>query len=205
MDLIVATCRVLASRPRLQLLRALQAHPASTVNDLAALVGLPPDVASHQLKILGNFQLVQAVPRGRYVHYRLGKTTAVSHPFLRDILAFLHKTLGPHNSTPCKVWNSGAPENEAGELIKVFTTYTHLRRLLILRQLACHGASTPSDLMARVGMSPAATSRHLVKLQRRGILCAEGLPPHLWRIATQDVPVLQRRLLDVVTRALKPV
>ena len=46
MDLIVAACRTLASRPRLRLLHAIYAAPAITVRDLANAVAQPPAATS---------------------------------------------------------------------------------------------------------------------------------------------------------------
>jgi DNA-binding transcriptional ArsR family regulator len=203
MDLIVAACRALACRPRLHLLRALQARPASTVNGLAETVGLAPGLTSHQLKLLSNFHFVQAVPCGRYVRYQPAKTGNVSNAFLRETLELLHRTMGELNSTPHEVWNSGAQKEKDEELMKLFTTYTHLRRLLMLRQLAAKGACSAADLAVQVGMSAAATSRHLLKLQRRGVVRAEAPPPHMWHLVRSAAPALRRNMLDIVLRALK--
>ena len=203
MDLIVAACRVLANRPRLHLLQALQAKPASTVSDLALAVGLPLGVVSHQLKLLGQFHFVQARPSGRYVRYRPANPAQVASPFLRNVLELVQKNLADRNSTLREVWNSRAQQKQDEELVKTFTTYTHLRRLLILRQLATRGAYTPADLARLVGMSPPAACRHLAKLQRRGVACFAGPPPHVWRLATQPGKSLQRNLLDIVSHALK--
>jgi len=203
MDLIVAVSRALASRPRLHLLQALQSRPGITVNELAETVGLTPSVASYELKLLGNFHFVQAIPNGRFVHYQPAKTGHLSNIFLRETLELLHRTLGGLNSTPCEVWNSVAQKEQDEKLVKMFTTYTHLRRLLLLRQLAVKGACPAADLAAHITMSAAATSRHLAKLQRRGVVCAEGPPPHVWRLLTPAEPALRRNMLNIVLRALK--
>ena len=203
MDLIIAACRTLASRPRLHLLQSLQARPVSTVNELAATVGLAPGVTSHHLKMLGNFHFVQAVPSGRYVHYQPARTGHVANGFLRETLVLLHQTLGGLNSTHREVWNSGAQKGNDEELVKLFTTYTHLRRLLMLRQLAVKGACSAADLARHVGMSAPATSRHLLKLQRRGVVSAEGPPPHRWQLSTHAAPALRRTMLNIVLRALQ--
>ena len=203
MDLIVAVCRTLASEPRLHLLRAVQSVPDSTVRDLAASTSLSPDIASQQLKLLGRFQFVRSAPRGRYVYYQPANSRDLSNVFLRDMLTFLHQVPGMRNSTPCKVWNSDEQEKWGDELIKLFTTYTHLRRLLILRHIARDGACTPADLTEYIGMSLTATSRHLAKLRRRGVVCADGKPPCVWRLNQQVEPTLRRALFKIILRALK--
>lgn len=153
--------------------------------------------------MLGNFHLVQAAPSGRYVHYQPARTGPVSNGFLRATLLLLQRTLNAQNSTPREVWNSGAQKEKDEELVKLFTTYTHLRRLLMLRHLAVKGSASAADLARHVGMSAAATSRHLLKLQRRGVVSAEGPAPHRWQLSTHTAPALRRTMLNIVLRALK--
>lgn len=203
MDLVVAACRALANRSRLHLLRALQQHPGTTVKGLAKIVGLVPDFASQQLKLLVNYHFVQAVPRGRRVLYHPAKPLYVSNQFLRETLALVHQTMGKPILTPGETWDSESQKKADADMIKVFTTYTHLRRLLVLRYLAIKGPSSPVDLMTQVGMSRAAVHRHLTKLQRRGVLINVDSKSHLWRMATKPSAMMQRKMLGIVLRALR--
>jgi DNA-binding IclR family transcriptional regulator len=203
MDLIVAACRALANRVRLHLLWALHAHPGTTVKELAKAAGLTPAFTSQQLKLLGNYHFVQATPRGRRVYYHPAKPGHVSNQFLRETVTLLHQTMAQLHPTPCKVWDADHQQKADDAMFKVFTTYTHLRRLLMLRYLALNGASTPAAVMAHVGMSFAAVHRHLTKLQRRGVLQSDGPRPHLWSIATKLPAPMSRNMLAVVLRALR--
>ena len=202
MDLIVTACRALANRARLNLIRAIHAKPGSTVNALAKTVRLPPNGTSHHLKLLGNFHFVQCIPSGRYVRYRPAKPSHISNDFLRAMLAYLHNTLGGLNPTPHEVWDSAARKKQDAELVNVFTTYTHLRRLLVLRQLVLKGSRTSVELAALVGMSDSAINRHLAKLHRRGVVRAAGAPPYTWQIET-DMPPLRQNLLRIVVDVLQ--
>ena len=84
----------------------------------------------------------------------------------------------------------------------LFTTYTHLRRLLLLRKLAGANACTTAELSAAVGMSDLATARHLDKLLRRGVVSVTGTAPPTWRLAQGVRPALRRRLLTAVLHAI---
>ena len=206
MDLIVTACRALANRNRLRLLRAIHAQPGVTAHALATTTALPAESVSKHLKLLVGLRLVAARPQGRCVHYAPPQPRATSHPFLRD-LQFLTQDLfcaTPSKSTLGQVWNetpaSGAASEQA--LMKLFTTYTHLRRLLLLRQLLRHGPCSTAQLIAGVGISNQAVHRQLRKLQRRGAVTVTEKIPVLWQLARPVGCACQRQLLDDVLRAL---
>jgi DNA-binding transcriptional ArsR family regulator len=204
MDLIIAVCRTLASRPRLHLLRALYAQPGITVNALAEAVKLPPFSASHHLKLLGSFPFIEAVPSGRQVHYRPAAADHISNNFLRDVQQLLQGVFAARQQAaaePAQPVTHGAEQDEV--LMKLFTTYTHLRRLLILRHLALNGACTAAELEQRIGMSPAAMARHLDKLLRRGLVSVAGDAPPTWDLAPLPKPGLCRSLRVVILHKLK--
>ncbi len=203
MDLIVAACRVLANRHRLHLLQAVFTHPNSHVAALAANVGLPPDIASQQLKLLGSFHFIHARPKGRYVLHQTARPDDVSSPFLRDVLALLQRALAHKALTPCGAWQTESQQKRDYELIRTFTTYTHLRRLVILRNLAARTNCTALELGQLVHMSPAATRRHLEKLKRRGVVRSDGETTDSWRLEHQMEGVLPRDMLRIILRALQ--
>ena len=208
MDLIVAVCRALANRNRLRLLRVIHAQPGTTAHALATTTALPAESVSKHLKLLGSFHLVSATPQGRYVRYAPPSPRSTSHPFLRDIQALLHGLFGStqSNSTLGQVWNRTPPPLEEAEeelLMKLFTTYTHLRRLLILRYLARSGACTAEQVADSVRMSNPAVNRHLHKLRRRAVVSATEVPPVLWKLARPAGFACRQQLLDSVLRSLK--
>lgn len=202
MDIIVSVCRVLANRQRLSLLRTIYAQPDATVQVLATAIALPIESASKHLKLLANFRLVEARPQGRYVHYNPGHPRPGGHPFLRDLLAGLPTLLKSH-CTLAQVCNSGAPAAEADEaLLKTFTTYTHLRRLLLLRYLLNHGSAAAVELAAEIHMSPTAVHRHMRKLQRRAVVAITAGTPLRWVLIRPERTDSRRQLLDIILRSL---
>ena len=204
MDLIVAACRTLASRPRLQLLRAIYAQPGITVKVLAEAVKLPPDNTSHHLKLLSGFPFIQAVPSGRCVHYRPAEAEHISNHFFHDLQQLLQDVFASQQQAAAE---PGQPARNQAEqdafLMKLFTTYTHLRRLLILRHLAVNGACTAAVLEQRIGMSPAAMARQLDKLLRRGLVSVVGDAPPTWDLEPKPKSGLCQSLRTVVLRELK--
>lgn len=207
MHLVVSVCRVLASRSRLRLLRVIHEQPGLTVEALASAAALSVPVASRHLSSLANYQLAQATPGGRYVRYAPARPRSTSHRFLLEMQAYLQDMLGAQQP-------AGVLANVCAEaveptwtavhdaLIKLFTAYTHLRRLFLLRYLARRGASTVEQLCAQLNMSAAAAHRHLHKLQRRGLLMSSA-DSNSWMMATHLKPSGQRRLLAIVMRAVQ--
>ncbi len=209
MDLIVAVCRTLANRARLRLLRAIHAQPDITVQALASATALlVPEVSKH-LKMLGGFHLIRARPQGRFVHYAPAGPGSASHPFLQDMQSLVRDMFGSatSNSTLRKVWNfTPSPEVAAEEelFMKLFTTYTHLRRLMILRCLLQAGPLSTDQLAGRLKMSGPAMHRHLNKLQRRAVVTVTAKRPQVWCLARPTDFAFRRQLLDNVLRSLKP-
>ena len=206
MDLIVTACRALANRTRLRLLHAIYTRPLLAVRELAANIAQAPAATSQQLKLLCNFHFIEAVPQGRQVFYRPAGPEATAHRFLRDLRALLGEVMSAKelNRIPLEVCDKANASNEAilEALVKLFTTYTHLRRLLLLRQLATGTDTTVTALTERIGMSPDAVYRHLDKLRRRGVVTYQGTLPESWRVSAHRGPTCRERLLTLVLRAL---
>ena len=207
MDVIVAACRVLSSRPRLGLLRTLHGQPGLTVEDLAATSSVPAGMVSKHLKLLGGFHLVHTVPRGRCLHCYPPRPGTTRHEFLRELQILVRELFkdDEQNSTPAQVWNfAGASswEEALEKLPKFFSSYTHLRRLLLLRCLARQGIRSTEQLAAEIHISIPAIHRHLHKLQRRGLICAAGRAPTQWQLAAPVEPIFHRKLLSIILREL---
>jgi DNA-binding MarR family transcriptional regulator len=208
MDLIVTACRVLANPMRLQLLRVIYTRPGLAVRELAAEIAAPPAATSQQLKRLCNFHFIEAVPSGRQVFYRPAGSGTTANQFLRDLHALVSAVMSAKepNRTPHEVCDSADASWDAVQaaLMKLFTTYTHLRRLLLLRQLAVGKGDTAVALAERIGMSPDAAYRHLDKLRRRGVVVCSGQPPERWQVATHRGQSCRQKLLALVLRAMRP-
>jgi DNA-binding transcriptional ArsR family regulator len=210
MDFIVAACRTLASRSRLRLLRAVYEEPGSTVQALAKAVELPVHAASKHLKLLREHHLIRAMPSGRYVRYALPVENDTESRFLRNLQALMKDLLDGKkcNFTLAQVWND-APQSETGweavfaGLEKHVTTYTHLRRLLILRELARKHTCRAEEITGTIRMSAGALGRHLDKLQRRGVIREPATKAGAWTIVRDARPPCRQRLLEIVLRALQ--
>jgi DNA-binding IclR family transcriptional regulator len=188
----------------LRLLHVIHTKPGQFVNALAEAVTQPPAVVSHQLKLLGDFHFVQAAPSGRRVAYHPASARTTNHPFLcglRGLVARVMRDAGPLRGA--KSLRGQEFEAWVGSLVKLFTTYTHLRRLLILRQLVKDGTGTIAGLTERIGLSPAAAYRHLDKLCRRGIVVCDGKEPAHWRLAPGGGDNLRQQLQSLVVCELK--
>ena len=208
MSLIVTVCRTLASRPRLRLLRAIHAAPKITVSNLATAVAQSPDTVSHHLKLLCDFHFVRAVPCGRHVYYQPGPDLPAAHPFLRGVRHLLQEVCTATHPcrTPvqvCDKADAASWEAVFSALVELVTTYTHLRRLLILKHLTGTGACGAYELAEHVGMSPDATYRHLDKLKRRSVVASSGSTPELWFVRPHKGRNFHDQLLALVLQELR--
>jgi DNA-binding IclR family transcriptional regulator len=207
MQLIVSVCRTLANRRRLRLLHAVHEEPDRTVETLAAATGLPLGATSRHLRMLQSYQLVQAQPSGRYVRYAPARPYASSTRFIQDMQALLRDVLGADKPERvlAAVGTAAGPASWAAvyeALFKMFTAYTHLRRLMLLRYLTRRGACTVEQLCEQLKMSKAAAHRHLRKLRRRALV-NPSQAALLWSFAPQTQASGQQRLLTCVVRALQ--
>ncbi|MBM4078812.1 MAG: winged helix-turn-helix transcriptional regulator [Planctomycetes bacterium] len=209
MDLIVKTCRILASRVRLRMLQAIYRSPGITVQDMAKCAGVADFAASKHLKLLADCHLVQTTPSGRYVHCSPPSPRTTSNRFLTDMQELVRELFGERaNRTPAQVcdWLGASDETSDAAfsaVIRHVTVYTHLRRLLILREFIREGNRSVEDLIGALNMSPDAAARHLDKLQRRGMVKALADEPSGWKLVAQQVPPFQKALLSAVAKSLK--
>lgn len=145
------TCRVLANRLRLRLLRELFHHPDQTVSAAASRVDIPLALASSYLRQLNARGLLQARRVGKSVYYRPFPDKSSPAPAL--LLNALEHTF--------------AIEKQPIEVIfRQVTAFTHPRRLAIILALR-DGGLTKQSLRMKTGMSQDALARHLAKLADR--------------------------------------
>ena len=208
MDQIVAACRIVANPSRLALLHVIYTQPWITAQALAIWLGSSGDVVSHELKLLRTIQLVTTRPRGRYVLCAPAVGQHMANRFLhglqellspvlagRDLRRTLGQVCGPVASASWPaVWEN---------LEKIFTAYTHPRRLLLLRYLVQHKMGTSDTLREAIGISADALDRHLDKLQRRGLLQPFGQDPVHWRVSLRSRQPFRRQLWDLIRQELK--
>ncbi|MBM4049459.1 MAG: helix-turn-helix domain-containing protein, partial [Planctomycetes bacterium] len=215
MDFIVSFCRILANPFRLRLLREVHDDPEIIVSDLAKRVGALDFVVSAHVRAMAKMGLLDLTPSGRYVHVQLRSPKTLSSSLVGGVVDLLGKTFGSEkagNPTPCKVWDWLAdPDAErTGDWNAVFkriayclTAYTHLRRLLILRYLAQQPRADEETIRDKIGMSPSAVSRQLLKLRRRGLVeCVRGEGAQQWQLAPRPTVRFQQELHRIVMALL---
>lgn len=88
------TCRVLAGRIRLKLLRQLHDTPGQSVSALARIVGIGVSDASQELRRLQSRGLLQAERKGPWLIYRLGANPQV--PSAAPLLKALADAFSSH-------------------------------------------------------------------------------------------------------------
>lgn len=166
------TCRVLANRRRLVLVKAMVDAPPQTVSALAQATGMPLALCSLYLKNLQSRGVCRAERQGKFVRYSLAPDPAVTQS--APIVSVLLKTFR---------------ENADGESIfHVLTAFTHPTRIKILGILLIHRRLDPARLAMRAACSQAALSRHLAKLASRDLvvlarqeICLKSPPTRLGR------------------------
>jgi DNA-binding transcriptional ArsR family regulator len=148
------SCRALANRQRLSLLRYLLLHSESRVSVVARDMGLSVSSTSQHLRALNarGFLLVRRA--GCYVYYRVGSDESV--PDAAAILKAVSNALQTSGTAVESVY-------------RTVTACTHPRRLDILRILSrCD--LTVSEIKKATGASQPALQRHLQKLMDRGFV-----------------------------------
>ena len=153
------TCRVLAGKTRLDLLRAVANLPNQTVTHLAEQLNISVPRASQELRRLQSRGLIQADRAGVHVFYRPAPDRLVSaaEPLLRAMLDAFRLF----------------PPSEDGSAIRIAAALAHPRRLFILRLLLI-GPTSSLVLQETSGMSRDGLHRHLAKLQNAGLIRRDG-------------------------------
>jgi DNA-binding MarR family transcriptional regulator len=151
------------------MLRALLTQSPQTVSDIAAAMAVSVAVSSDYLRLLQSRGLIRSERIGRQVLYTDAPDPAV--PDAATLLDALRTTL--------TVRKEPLPG-----VLQTLTAFTHPRRILIVRALDRQPVQT-SVLGRTTGISSQALSRHLSKLERRGViehergrvcLCGGGSP-----------------------------
>jgi len=145
------TCRVLANKTRLDILRTLLRGAELCVLDIARVESLTEVVASQHLRILHEDGFLQLERKSKWVFYRAEKPLKGSYAeFFFDLLK---KNLIFGNT-------------QAEDLIHLFTAFTHPRRIDIAKALLQKN-HTPEELISACDISGQALYRHLDKLTSR--------------------------------------
>jgi DNA-binding transcriptional ArsR family regulator len=170
------TCRIIANETRLQLLWNIFAEGELYVNQLVQQTGATRPNASNQLRALSARGLIAYRREKQNVIYRAEANNGVDFaPNLLEALRQCHE-----RSMQFKT------------VIRQATAFTHERRIEIVQALNGKKLSF-GGLRDTTGISPAALSRHLEKLETRGFIKrTDGL----YRIGWPGNP-LGRTLIDI--------
>lgn len=112
------TCRVLAGRTRLKLLRQLHDRPGQNVSELARAVGIGLSDASQELRRIQSRGLLQTERKGTRLIYRLGADPQVpsAAPLLKALVAAL----------------SSQPPGRDAAMAPIATGLAHPRRIALV-------------------------------------------------------------------------
>ncbi len=158
------TCRVIASETRLQLLWHIFEEGELYVQELVDRTGVSRPNASNQLRALSARGLITPRREDMRVIYRAEANARISFaPPLLDAL----RTCFEQSMT-------------FKTIIRQATAFTHERRIEIARALS-EKSLLFADLLEITGMSSTALSRHLGKLEDRGVVRGVSGTYHLSR------------------------
>jgi len=174
-EIIVRVLRAIACRTRLRILSLLTTRQELTPSELARALRLNPDLVSAHLARLDSAGLVCRRRSGTRC-YCIARSPYSEHALSGQLAGWLYETL--RGVLPCPSATPHSPRADrgmadrardaTGDVFDAATAFTHLRRLRILRRLAGGEAVDASVLSRELRMSPAAVSRHIAKLVRRG-------------------------------------
>ena len=148
------TCRVLANKTRLRILRELCLCPEQRVSDIGRRLGLSSSLASQSLRALNARGLLAARRVGPLVCYSLCANRSI--PNSVRLLKAIQKTFA-------------ADKNPYENIFKYSTAFTHPRRILIIKALSKRPVQL-EEIAFKTNIPFSALARHLRKLAARGFL-----------------------------------
>jgi DNA-binding transcriptional ArsR family regulator len=163
------TCRALANRKRLELLKCVIEQEPVSVEVLALQAGISVSTCSQWLRLLNSRGLLSVVRLGRWVYYSSGADPAVKQS--EEILTAIRMAL-----RTCR------REEDYDCILKALTAFTHPRRIQIVKAIVAKGDASENHLIQTCHISKPALFRHLQKLEQRSLVtvsdgtCAIALP-----------------------------
>ena len=151
------SCRALANRTRLSLLKAMIDEPPMCVQELAFRCKLKKSVCSQYLRILNARGFLQASRRGRWVNYVLGANPSVKHA--DDLLKAVVRAL-----------RGCASDKAYARVMKDLTIFTCPKRMLIVCVIRDNPGRSFFFFFSRCRMPYQTLHRQLKKLERRGVV-----------------------------------
>jgi DNA-binding transcriptional ArsR family regulator len=174
------TSRVLANERRLTCLKAILGEPGLTVGEVAGRVGLPVNHAGECLRALQARGLIAAQRRSKWVYYRPDPDPLV--PSAAPLLAALKTAFDAGGKTK--------------DIYRLLTGFTHPRRLVVLWFLTGCGPNCVENIVRQTGISQQALSRHLNKLEARGLI---GHQDAQWSVSPPPTPLARTLVALAIT------
>jgi len=174
------TCRVLAGKTRIHLLRQLYDHPGRCVLELANSVGIGRSAASQELRRIQSRGLLQAERTGVHLIYRMETDPQVSSA--APLLKALKSSFGSYPS-------------ERDEEICVLAEGLAYPRRIAIAKILMKAPQTERELQLSTDLSPFSTFSHLRILIHSGFVQRDQ---RLFRLVPPPHPVAK-----VLTRLLR--
>ena len=154
------TCRILANKTRLRILRELCAQPDQRVSEIAHRLGLSLPLASQALRALNARGLLLARRIGPLVFY-----SPIANRSIQDsvsLLSVIRQTFTT-DTHPCE------------NIFQYASAFTQPRRLVIIQILSGQRSMRQREIAHKTKIPRRALRRHLGKLHGRGFLeCVDG-------------------------------
>lgn len=205
-EIVVQVSRTVACRTRLKLLATLAADKELAPSRLAIRLQVSePQVCAH-LRRLSAAGLICRRHSGAW-SFAVAQSPYGESAFSGQVARWLFK----HLKSPPKLDSTGLGEKDKDKahspldrvervIFNVATGFTNLRRLQILRHLQRNGNADLEILSMTLKMSPAAASRHVSKLERRGMVLAARQDSRLaLRLTTDWKSPLHRDYWEMVS------
>jgi len=158
------TCRALANKTRLRILRELCARPDQRVSDIARRLGISLSLASQSLRALNARGLIIARRVGPLVYYSPCANRSI--PNSDRLLKVIQKTFADD-------------EKPYENIFKYSTAFTHPRRILIIKILS-QRPMQPEEITFKTNIPFCALTRHIargfLKHNTHGYICS--VPRH---------------------------
>jgi DNA-binding transcriptional ArsR family regulator len=177
---------MLAHTSRLACLKVILQHPSSTVGEVAGTLGIPINQASLFLRALQARGLICAKRQSRWVRY-----VPLPDPLVPEAAPVL-------NALRLDMLYIKRAEDE---IKRTLTGFTHPRRLVILAVLHENSSLSVEALADATQISRPALSRHLAKLDSRGLARYEEQG---WRLAPPPNPLAAALVQLVRCNAYEP-
>lgn len=149
------TCRVLAGRTRLKLLRQLHDTPGQGVSDLARAVGIGVSDASQELRRIQSRGLLQTARKGSWLIYRLGADPQVASA--APLLKALADALASH------------PPDRDEAMSPIATGLAHPRRIALVAALM-NSPGSRGELSRKTHIPKTSLRHHLDDLAAGGYI-----------------------------------